>query len=342
MSISNLDLQKKCKRFLLTDPKRSDIDLLIRDSLITANREMSEIIAEPLAWNREIYDELFTRYYATISAITAADPGVITADSVDPDLDSDHGFQTGDIVYLTGVNGENTNHRLNERMFRAVRIGATTLSLKTMDGESDIDTSGYDAYDTGGTIYHAGFVLPRSTIEPTGGTADYEWDIKRIFDVQFDLYPSDPVTEAPSNLIVEPGGRPRKWRYQQYAYAAFTSTEHILFFYNLPGQRYNVRVSFEKVYPDLSTWTAAVYPPHPAQIHDFIWHRALANLAMHSEKQRRRASSRGDGEGGDNTKIEILNAQYWINQKALDELSLIAYNRKLGSDKAYRSQGMRA
>ena len=335
--LSNLDLVKRCKRFILTDPNRTDVDDLIQDALITAFRDISNIGHEPLAWNVEVYDEIFTRYYATISNITAADPGVITADSVDPDLTSDHGFQTGDIVYLDGVNGENTSHRLNNRLFRAVRIDATTLSLKTLNGQDDINTTDYEEYDTGGTIYHAGIVLPYLSIEPTSG--DYQWNIKRVYGAQFDLCPSDPITDDAAQKLSEPGGQPIRWRYQQYAYASYESPDHILFWYPFPSQRFSVKVFIEKEYPDMSDWTDAHYPPCPGNIHEYIWHRALSSLAMHSEKQRRTA---GGDNAGDNTKIEILNAQYWIAKAGADELKIIDYNIKLSGGQAYASQGMSA
>jgi len=333
--ISNLHLMERCKRYILTDPSQTDRDELIQNSLITAFREISDLGSEPLAWNREVYDEIFTRYYATISAITTANPGVITADSVDPDLTDDHGFQTGDIVYLEGVNGEESLHRLNNRLFRAVRAGDTTITLKTLDGQTAITTAAYDDYDSGGVIYHAGIVLPTSTIEPDVDE-NYDWNIKRVYDVNFDLYPCDPITEAPAQLIAQPGSRPKKWRYQQYAYGSFESPEHLLFWYNFPSTRYNVRVSIEKEYPDLVQFSDSVYPPCPALVHDFIWHRALANLAMHSEKQRRTTKDGGD------TKIEVLNANYWMAMALADEIKLLEYSRKLSGGKAYMSQGMSA
>jgi len=219
-AITNKDLFKKAKRFIMLDTSRGDKDFLVKDALITSSREIAMLGgAKPIAWNREVYDELFTRYYATISAITNANPGVITADSVDPALTDDHGFQTNDVVYLAGVNGENRIHELNERVFRAVRLSATTLTLKTLDGQTDINTTNYETWDSGGTIYHAGIVLPKSTIEPSTGTASYKWTIKRIYDVLFDLEPRCfPITEEAANVggWMDAGSRPKRWRYQQY------------------------------------------------------------------------------------------------------------------------------
>lgn len=342
MAISTLGLVDKCKRYLLRDSSRIDFDAIIQDALITACRDISALGGSiPLAWNREIYDEIFTRYSAEISAITADSPGVITADSQDPDLTSDHGFQTDDIVYLTRINGTNALHKLNDRFFRAVRIDATTLSLKTLYGTA-VDTTNYETYSAGGVIYHAGVVLP--TIEPSSGTASYNWKIRRLYDVQFDLNPAHPITEEEANakMLHELGGRPCKWRYQQYSPAAFVGADlkHFLFWYGLVNQRFNVRISIEKMYPDIAVWDDATYPPHPGEIHDFIWHRALALLSTHSDYNKRRTASK-DGVG-DNTKIEIANAQFWISQAAVDEVKILDYSNKISGNQAYMSEGMSA
>lgn len=336
-AITTKGLLQKCRRFILTDPSREGLDELIKDAIITSCREISDLSSVPMAWNREIYDEIFTRYYAEISAITAANPGVITADSVDPDLSDDHGFQTNDIVFIDGVNGEYSRHRLNNRLFRAVRASATTITLKTLDGQTAINTTDYEAYDSGGKIYHAGIVLPHASIEPGSS-----WTINRVFDVNFDCHPCHPISDnrAVEHGYDQPGSRPKRWRYQQYTYSTFTTTniEHLLFWYPYVSQRYNVKVHIEKEYPDISTWNASTYPPHPIHIHDFIWHRALANISTYGDANRRRSAGK-KGEEGDNTKIEVLNAQYWISKAAGDESKILDYSRKLEGNQSYISQG---
>ena len=287
-ALSTLDLKNKCKRFILDDPIKTKNDRVIEDAIITSSREIATLNGPlPMAWNRETYDEIFTRYYASISAITQAATGVITADSVDPDLTDDHGYQTNDIVYIDGLGGM---ERLNKRFFRATRASDTTLTLLTLDGQAAISTTNYEKYGSGGTIYHAGIVLPASTIEPSDS-----WKISRVWGASFDKYPADPITEerVMADRWLEAGGRPPKWRYQKYTYSDFQTSniDHILFWYGMPGMRYNVEVKIEKSYPDISTFksgTNKTYPPHPTEIHDFIWHRALANLATQSEKARRR------------------------------------------------------
>ncbi len=333
------DLLFKCREIALKDPTKEHLDHVIEDAIQTSSREIANLGGPlPMAWNRETYDEIFTRYYATISAITIADPGVITAESIDPDLSSDHGFQNDDFVYIDGIAGPT---RLNRRIYRATRVSATKLTLQTLDDQDDISTSGYEAWTGGGTIYHVGLVLPSGTIIPSD-----DWTINRVWDVNFDKFPgSKPITEE--RVIAEDwlsrGGRPERWRYQKYTYSDFTTSniEHWLFWYGLPGSRYNVEVKLEKTYPDITTFDNSTYPPHPIELHDYIWHRALANLATQTERARR-GGVRSDGTAFDNTKIEIVNAQYWIAKAASDEIDILAYNRSLLGDIPHSTDSMSA
>lgn len=338
--ISNFDLIEKCKQFILSDLASTVQDEIIKTALITSFRDINEIGLIPLEWNKEIYDELFTRYYAAISDMTNADPGVITAESTDPNLSNDSGFQTNDIVYIESINGADDRSELNNRLFRAVRASAGTLTLKSLNGNTAIDTTNYDTYDGGGTIYHAGIVLPASTIEPTGSeglNSTYEWDIKRVFDVEFDGYPANPVSDEAAKKYSQPGSRPCKWRYQRYAYGSFASNEHLLFWYNFPSIKYNIKLHIEKEYPDPSDWVKEAYLPCPSQIHEYVWHRALSKLAIDSEKHRRKLDK-----GGDNTKVEILNANYWIALAENEEAKITEYSRKMSGNQSSMSEGMSA
>lgn len=338
--ISNFDLIKKCKQFILSDLSSTVQDEIIKTALTTSFREINEIGLMPLEWNKEIYDELFTRYYATISDMTNTNPGVITADSTDPNLSSDHGFQTNDIVYIESINGADDRSELNNRLFRAVRASTSTLTLKALNGNTAIDTTDYDTYDGGGVIYHAGIVLPASTIEPTGAEGlnpSYEWDIKRIFDVEFDGYSAMPISDESAKKYSQPGSRPCKWRYQRYAYGAFASNEHLLFWYNFPSIKYNVKIHIEKEYPNPSDWVKEAHLPCPSQIHEYVWHRALSKLAIDSEKHARKTS-----QGGDNTKVEILNANYWIALAMSEEAKITEYSRKMSGNQSSMSEGMSA
>lgn len=319
-AISNKALLEKCRRFISKDPKDLVIWPLIKDALISANREIINIDTVPLAWLRERYNELFTRAYANISAITQADPCIITAASSDTDI-TGHGFKADDIIFVDGVKGMD---ELNRRFFRVDLIDATTLGLYQINDQVTIVSNNYDAYTSGGKIYHSGIKIPHSAIEPSSGT-DYKWTIKNIFAVTFDSYPATPVTEEILDArYISNVGRPDKWRYKRYGYSSLhASVEHYLIFNKLADDRYNIDIHIEKGYPDLGTWTTAIYSPHPSEIHDCIWHRALANLTINAEEQRRETKERlGQA-------IEVLYGQHWQRKVLEDEKFIKDFNRNL-------------
>lgn len=72
----------------------------------------------------------------TISGITAANPGVVTATA--------HGYSNGDIVYISGVVGMT---QVNDRAFVVANVATNTFELK------GVDTSAYTAYASGGNAY---------------------------------------------------------------------------------------------------------------------------------------------------------------------------------------------
>lgn len=76
-----------------------------------------------------------------ITGITKADPCVITATS--------HGLTTGDEVYVSGIVGM---VELNNRNFKVTVLTAHTISLQLMDGTTDLDSTSYTTYSSGGTI----------------------------------------------------------------------------------------------------------------------------------------------------------------------------------------------
>jgi hypothetical protein len=76
----------------------------------------------------------------TITGLTAATTGVVTAVA--------HGYSTGDWIYLSGVVGP---IELNQRYFEVGSVTTDTLELLSPLGTA-IDTSGFDAWASGGTV----------------------------------------------------------------------------------------------------------------------------------------------------------------------------------------------
>ena len=75
-----------------------------------------------------------------VSAITKADPGVITANS--------HGFSNGDDVFIQGIVGMT---QLNGRSVRVANVTTNTFEITDYQG-ADIDTTAYSTYGSGGSV----------------------------------------------------------------------------------------------------------------------------------------------------------------------------------------------
>jgi hypothetical protein len=75
-----------------------------------------------------------------IVSVTLADPGVVTATA--------HGFSNGDEVYITSGLGM---QQIGGRFYLVANKTADTFELTDQFGEN-VDTTGYDAYDSGATV----------------------------------------------------------------------------------------------------------------------------------------------------------------------------------------------
>lgn len=78
----------------------------------------------------------------TITGITQANPGFLTVTS--------HGFSTGQQVYITGVQGM-TEINSSTVPYKIANVTANTFSLTDMSGTL-VDTTGFTAYTSGGTV----------------------------------------------------------------------------------------------------------------------------------------------------------------------------------------------
>lgn len=327
-SISTEALKNKCIHFLTTDLRDPVLSVLVQEAIIKADRDLRRCDSlSPLAWHIVPYDELFTKPWATITDITAADPGVITADSSDSDIDG-HGFDNHatirDIVLIDSLDEP---EELNGRLFLLEYVDSDTFSLKSLDGLADIDTSGYTAYSSGGAVYHAGFVLNTTTIQTD---LDGQWTFKTIIpSPTFGGYPTTPVSEYEVRdnkawLDISNAQRPRRWRHWQFMTNPSTPTvSHYLFWYPVCDQVYNVAFNYEMEVPDISAWNTSTYPFHPPEVHDALWHGALAYLAGNS-KRMARSSDKVIA-----TQIEVLHAQIWMNEWEKDKIAVRNLSRKM-------------
>jgi len=108
-----------------------------------------------------------------VSAITRADPCVVTTST-------SHGILAGAIVHLTGIVGM-TN--LNHTLFKASAVTGNTITLANVDSGVEVDSTGFPARTSGGTIEVA--VAPRQyTVtainNDTGEESLHSCDVRQI------------------------------------------------------------------------------------------------------------------------------------------------------------------
>ena len=84
---------------------------------------------------------------AVLTSITAANPAVATL--------ADHGLESGDFVFITGVA---TMTEINDQIYKVVKLTDDTFSLDAMD-DTDINAIGYSGAGTGGTFQIAHRIL---------------------------------------------------------------------------------------------------------------------------------------------------------------------------------------
>ena len=77
--------------------------------------------------------------------ITSIPQGVTTFVTI-----TGHGYDTGDDVFISGVAGM---REINQRWFRVVKVSANRFKIQSQVDGSEIDSSGYSAYASGGMSY---------------------------------------------------------------------------------------------------------------------------------------------------------------------------------------------
>jgi len=328
-SISTSNLVKKARQYITSDASATTLGVLVKNAIIDVDRALRVADSfSPLAWDIVPYDELRTCTSAAISAITLADPGVFTAQSVDSDI-TGHGFHDNssyhqDIVLIDGTVGP---EELNGRLFLLEYVDATTFTLKTLDGLDAINTTNYTAYSSGGYVYHIGFVLNTTTILANVSSA---WTFKKLVASQpprFDGFPTEPISEQQiqneSNWTnISYAQRPKRFRHWRNM-ASSTSSSHYFFWYPACDQAYNVRITYQKEVPDISAWDTSTYPFHPPEVHEALWHGALARLVGENTRMKR-SSDKAIA-----VKMEILFAKKWLLQWEKDKRRVVRLSREM-------------
>lgn len=217
----------------------------------------------PLYWLMDLIDDIKTKTRATITGITAANPGVFTAAA--------HGFAMGDIIQISDVAGMT---ELNERIFVVVYVGADSFTLKDLSGTA-INTTNYTAYTSGGYAHHRGVTLSRN--------------FRSIHSFNFRGYsqPIEPIgfeelEKSTEWYDTDTTAKPTRYLHKPYADTAGTEYQRLMWF-TLPDTTYYARIWGEKIPSRLSAVTDV--PVLPARFHDAIVSGSVARLTQYGEVQ---------------------------------------------------------
>jgi len=244
----------------------------------------------PLYWLVDHDDTLAAVGEMTITAISAADPGVITVSAA-------HGLSVNDIVSVYGIVGTT---ELNNRTYKVNSIPAvTTLSLIDLDEVDAIDTTSLTAYSSGGKILHRGRIL-----NVTGK------NVQRILQAGWhDEAPMKEITPEETEKVTRWWGsseaRPERYMLRKKYSAAGVESNQLLWFPGSDGA-YDLRYWFEMRGARLSA--DADVPLLPPQFHDAIIAGAITRLAE--------------------SNVQVENAVIWPGIYKAQIVALQNFNRK--------------
>lgn len=217
----------------------------------------------PLFWLIDLVDDVKTKSAATITGITQANPGVITAAA--------HGFVSGDIIQQANIVGMT---ELNNRQVIVVKIGADSYSLTDLNGTA-INTTNYTAYSSGGNAYHRGTTLSKN--------------FRKIISLNFHEYstPLDPIDfdELESSTIYyDPAthSRPTRYLHKTNYSTAGLQTQRLLWF-TLPDKTYQARI-WGETRPSRLVNDADV-PVGPPEMGDAIVAGSISRLIKYGDVQ---------------------------------------------------------
>jgi hypothetical protein len=217
----------------------------------------------PLHWLMDLIDDVETKNEATITGVTKANPGVVTATA--------HGFVTGDVIQQNDIA---IMTELNNMIVVVVRLSADTYSMKDLSG-AVISTSGYTGAGTGGKAYHRGVTLSKNfrTVQ------SFNW---HGYSGHLDPIGYDEMEETTNWWDTDTESQPT--RYMHKAYADTTGTEYQrLLWFTLPDGVYSARIWGEKMPSRLSNTTDV--PVLPARFHDTIVTGSVARLVQYGQVQ---------------------------------------------------------
>jgi len=243
----------------------------------------------PLHWLMDLIDDIKTKDAATLTGITAASPGVITA--------AVHGFVNGDIVQQSSIVGMT---ELNNRTFVVVKLTDDTYSLTDLYGTA-IDTTDYTAYTSGGTAYHRGVTLGKNFRNIT--SFNFHGYSIPLMPIRFQELEKNTSWYDTSSL-----SKPSRYLHKTYETTAGAENQRLMWFM-FPDTNYYARIWGERIPARLSADTDV--PVIPARFHDAIVSGAVARLVEYGAVQIENAVIWPGIYKGHLTAIKTENRKWW-------------------------------
>lgn len=210
----------------------------------------------PLFWLRVLIDSLSSVAQATVTGISQANPGVVTAVA--------HGLSNGDLVALHNVAGMT---EVNGRTFKVANKAADTFQLNDMDGTA-VSTLAMTAYASGGVVNHHGVTL--SGTPAVNKVLSAGWWSEAL------MKPIDVAElEARAAWMDDATSRPTRYLLRKSLSATGGETNQVLWFHGADAV-YKLRLWVEKRAVRLSA--DADVPLMPARFHGGIVSGAVARL----------------------------------------------------------------
>jgi len=212
----------------------------------------------PLHWLLALDDSRSSVASCSITGITQANPGVVSAV---------HSFVAGDLVTLYDVGG------MTEANFRTYKVGTVvagvSFQLLDLDG-ANVNTTLYTAYTSGGTAVHRGITL--STSVETVLKDGVSWHDE---DVMKEISPQELEQMREKDWWSDSTARPERYMHKKTYSSAGAETDYLMWFVGAQSAYY-LRYWYQKRAARLSV-TADV-PQIPWKFHDAIIAGAVVRL----------------------------------------------------------------
>jgi hypothetical protein len=246
----------------------------------------------PLFWLVKFDDSVRSIAPMTITGISQASPGVVTAANT---------LSNGDIVTLYNVGGMT---ELEGRTAVVANASSADFELTDMEG-TDIDTSGFTTFTTGGTVHHRGAALSTNVRRILGA--------KWIGETIEGMEPILPDDLEKTTHWEDTTGEPHHYLHQKKFTTSGTETNRMLWFC-APDAIYRLRYWYEYRPPALTDSTVPMLPP---RFHRVISAGVIARAAESSAQVENAVIWPGLYMSGLD-QIRDYNREYWTRNTKYD------------------------